>query len=118
APLPKRKKLLLHLGTAQVECTVALIDREELEPGESALAQLRLGEWVAGLSGQRFILRGFRPLPGRGATLAGGRVLAITPSKPRRGAAEHLRPLVEGDNEARLALLLRQAGHRPLPLPA
>ena len=116
ASLPKRKKLLLHLGTAQVECTVALIDREQLKSGESALAQLRLGEWVAALPGQRFILRGFRALPGRGATLAGGRVLAITPSKHRRGAGEQLRPLVEGDNEARLALLLRDAGYRGLTL--
>jgi selenocysteine-specific elongation factor len=113
-PLPKRKKLLLHLGTSQVECTVALIDRDELRPGETALAQLRLGEWVAALPGQRFILRGFRALPGRGATLAGGRVLAIAPSKHRRGAAEQLRPLLEGDNEARIALLLRQAGYRGL----
>ena len=114
--LPKRKKLLLHLGTSQVECTVALIDRDELRPGETALAQLRLGEWVAALPGQRFILRGFRALPGRGATLAGGRVLAIAPSKHRRGTAEQLRPLLEGDNEARIALLLRQAGYRGLTI--
>jgi selenocysteine-specific elongation factor len=114
APLPKRKKLLLHLGTAQVECTVALLDSDELAPGKTGLAQLRLGEWVAGLPGQRFILRGFRVLPGRGATLAGGRVLAITPGKHRRGAAELLRPLVDGDSEARVAWLLRQAGYRGL----
>jgi selenocysteine-specific elongation factor len=116
APLPRRKKLLLHLGTAQVECAVALLDLSELRPGETALAQLRLGEWVAALPGQRFILRGFRALPGRGATLAGGRVLAITPPRHRRGASELLRPLVEGDAEARVAWLLRQAGYRGLAL--
>src|SRR5262249_60268545 len=102
--------------TAQVHCIVALLGREERKAGASALAQLRPGEWVAALRGQRFILRGFRALPGRGATLAGARVLAITPSKHRRGAGEQLRPLVEGDNEARLALLLREAGYRGLTL--
>jgi selenocysteine-specific elongation factor len=114
APLPRRRKLLLHLGTAQVECTVALIDADELRPGESALAQLRLGEWVAALPGQRFILRGFRALAGRGATLAGGRVLAIAPSRHRRGASEKLRPLLQGDSEGRVSWLLTQAGYRGL----
>ena len=37
-------------------------------PGETGLAQLRLQAPVAALPGQRFILRGARPLPGRGAT--------------------------------------------------
>ncbi|HYR56635.1 MAG TPA: SelB C-terminal domain-containing protein, partial [Myxococcaceae bacterium] len=66
--------------------------------------------------GQHFILRGSRALPGRGATLAGGRVLAIAPSRHRRGAAEQLRPLVEADNEAKIAWLLRQAGYRGLTM--
>src|SRR5262249_53944208 len=110
-PLPKRKKLLLHLGTAQVEATVALLDVPELRPGETGFAQLRLGEPVAALPGQRFILRGFRALPGRGTTLAGGEVLTLTPPKRRRGASELLRPLTEGDAEARLAWLLNQAGY-------
>ena len=65
---PRRRKLLLHLGTAQVEATVALLDLDELAPGETALAQLRLAAPVAALPGQRFILRGSRALPGRGAT--------------------------------------------------
>jgi selenocysteine-specific elongation factor len=109
--LPKRKKLLLHLGTAQVEATVALLDAPELRPGETGFAQLRLGEPVAALPGQRFILRGFRALLGRGTTLAGGEVLTLTPPKRRRGASELLRPLTEGDAEARLAWLLNQAGY-------
>lgn len=113
-PLPKRKKLLLHLGTAQVEATVALLDSDELRPGETAFAQLRLGAEVLALPGQRFILRGFRVLPNRGATMAGGQVLTLTPPKRRKGASETLRALRDGDAEARLALLLNQAGYRGL----
>ncbi len=114
APLGKRTRLLLHLGTAQVEATVALLDLEELRPGESALAQLRLAQEIAALPGQRFILRGSKVLPGRGATVAGGRVLAISGARRRRGASELLKPLLEGDLEAKLSWLLRQAGYTGL----
>lgn len=113
-PLPKRQKLLVHLGTAQVEGTAALLDLDELRPGEKALAQLRLAHPVAALPGQRFILRGSKVLPGRGATVAGGRVLALAQARRRRGASELLRPLLEGDLEAKAAWLLRQAGYAGL----
>ena len=111
-PLSRRQKLLLHLGTTQVDCTVALLDVDSLAPGESCFAQLRLSEPVVALPEQRFILRGSKALPGRGATLAGGRVLSLAPPKRRKGASEVLKPLVEGDLEARLTWLLRQAGYR------
>jgi selenocysteine-specific elongation factor len=113
-PLPRRRKLLLHLGTAQVEATVALLDLEKLEPGETCLAQLRLSGPLAALVGQRFILRGSRVLPGRGATVAGGRVLAISPPRRRKGASEVVAPLLEADANGQVAWLLRQAGYRGL----
>lgn len=113
-PLRRRSKLLLHLGTAQVEATVALLDVESLAPAEKAFAQLRIASEVPALPGQRFILRGSRALKGRGATLAGGRVLAIAPPRRRGGAAKTLEPLAEASPEQRVAWLLRQAGYRGL----
>ncbi|QSQ20172.1 selenocysteine-specific translation elongation factor [Pyxidicoccus parkwayensis] len=113
-PLPRRRKLLLHLGTAQVEATVALLDVERLEPGETALAQLRLDAPVGALVGQRFILRGSRALPGRGATVAGGRILSIAPPRRRKGGSEVVAPLLEADPQGQVAWLLRQAGYRGL----
>ncbi|QDE66505.1 selenocysteine-specific translation elongation factor [Myxococcus xanthus] len=117
SPLPRRSKLLLHLGTAQVEATVALLDVERLEPGETTLAQLRLGTSVGALVGQRFILRGARALPGRGATVAGGRILSISPPKRRKGGASAVVPLLEADPAGQVAWLLRQAGYRGLTQP-
>ncbi len=114
APLPRRRTLLLHLGTAQVEARLTLIDLPELAPGETGLAQLRLQAPVAALPGQRFILRGPRPLPGRGATLAGGRALTITAPRRRRGAAALLEPMRGEELEPRLVWLTRQAGYRGL----
>ena len=112
--LRRRERLLLHLGTAQRPCTVALLGVEMLAPGHSALAQLRLAEPVAALVHQRFILRGTRALVGRGATLAGGRVLSLAAKKRRPAAAEALRPLREADPspEVRVRWLLAEAGQR------
>jgi selenocysteine-specific elongation factor len=117
-PLRHRAKLLLHVGTAQVQATVALLDRAELAPGASALAQLRLAEPVAALPGQRFILRGFAVLEGRGKTVGGGRVLAVAPPRRRRGRPEaiaQLAILAGADPDARLAAVLEMAGPAGLP---
>jgi selenocysteine-specific elongation factor len=92
---------------------VALLDRDELAPGATALVQIRLGEPVATLPGQRFILRGSAALEGRGRTLAGGRVLAVGPPRRRRGRPESLaqvRQLSQGDVDARVLTILELAG--------
>ncbi|HET8541332.1 MAG TPA: selenocysteine-specific translation elongation factor [Anaeromyxobacter sp.] len=112
-PLRHRAKLLLHVGTAQVPATVALLDRGELAPGATAFAQLRLGAPAAALPGQRFILRGFAVLEGRGKTVGGGRVLAVAAPKRRRGrpeATRQLEVLARGDADARVAAVLEMAG--------
>ncbi len=119
--LRHRARLLLHVGTAQVQATVSLQDRAELAPGATALAQLRLAEPVAALPGQRFILRGFAKLDGRGATLAGGRVLSVAAPRRRRGRAESLAQLerLAGPSvDARVATVLAMAGPAGLPAPA
>ena len=114
APLRPRARLLLHLGTAQVEATVGWTERPSLEPGASGLAQLRLSRPVAALPGQRFILRGSRALAGRGATLGGGHVLAVGAPRRRKGAEARLRPLLDGDAATALPWLLEEAGYRGL----
>jgi selenocysteine-specific elongation factor len=120
-PLRHRARLLLHVGTAQVSAAVALLDRAELGPGASAPAQLRLAAPVAALPGQRFILRGFAKLDGRGATLAGGRILSVAAPRRRRGRPEHaaqLQALGSGDVDVRVAAVLAVAGPAGLALPA
>ncbi len=120
--LRHRARLLLHVGTAQVPCALALVDgRAELHPGATAPAQLRLAAPVAALPGQRFILRGFRAIEGRGKTVGGGRILAVVPRKRRRGRAEdleQLRVLAGADVDARIATVLAMAGPAGLPADA
>jgi len=112
-PLRDRARLLAHIGTAQVPCVVALVDRAQLAPGERALGQLRLSQPAAAIAGLRFLLRGKLPkAPRRGhhpmvspgeamvspsdrlspsggtrahaSTLGGGRILAVASRKRRR----------------------------------
>ncbi|HET7753400.1 MAG TPA: SelB C-terminal domain-containing protein, partial [Anaeromyxobacteraceae bacterium] len=117
-PMKHRAKLLLHLGTAQVPVQVALLDRGELAPGDTAPAQLRLSTPAAAVPGQRFILRGFAVLEGRGKTLGGGRVLAVAARRRKRGRQEELAQLellARGDADARLGAVLDIAGPAGLP---
>jgi selenocysteine-specific elongation factor len=112
-PLKHRAKLLLHVGTAQAQAQVALVDRAELLPGATALGQLRLASPVVALPGQRFILRGFTVLEGRGKTVGGGRVLAVAARRRKRGRPDEnaqLETLARGDVEARVATVLAIAG--------
>ncbi len=119
--LRNRARLLLHVGTAQVPATIALIDRAELAPGDTALAQLRLAEPIAALAGQRFILRGFTVLEGRGKTVGGGRVLGVAAPKRRTGRSEalaSLQALASGDLDVRVAAVLEMAGPAGLEVPS
>jgi len=113
-PLPRRSRQLLSLGTAHVEVSVRLLDVDALRPGEKCFAQLRLATPLASLPNQRFILRGSRALEGRGATLAGGRVLTLNPGRRKRGSAEKLEAFAAADADARIAWLLTEAGYAGL----
>ncbi len=114
APLARRTRQLVTLGTAQVEAVVRLVDVEALRPGERCFAQLRCAAPIAALPGLHFILRGTRVVEGRGATVAGGRVLLVNPPRRRAGGAEKLQRFAEAPLEERLRLLLTEAGYAGL----
>ena len=90
-PLKDRARLLAHVGTAQVGCVVALVDRAQLAPGERALAQLRLAQPAAAIAGLRFLLRGtVAQTRGHASTLGGGRILSVAARKRRRRESDRL----------------------------
>jgi selenocysteine-specific elongation factor len=84
--LKHRAGLRLHSSTYDVPATVILFDRNSLEPGESAHAQLRLARPVLLLNGDPFVLRSSSP----SATIAGGRILDPFPPGHRRRSVEAL----------------------------
>ena len=68
-----------HVGTAEGYGRVVLLGADRLEPGESALAEVRLEEAVVAAPGDRYVVRGLSPL----TTLGGGTVLEVTESKAK-----------------------------------
>ncbi|HYL68099.1 MAG TPA: selenocysteine-specific translation elongation factor, partial [Candidatus Limnocylindria bacterium] len=72
-PLKSRARVHFHQGTAEAIAEMVLLDRNELAPGESGFAQLRLDTPVLLLPGDRFILRQFSPVE----TIGGGVALDV-----------------------------------------
>ena len=94
----------LHLGTAEVLASVSVLDRDQIDPGEWALAQLFLEEPVTAVWGQPFVLRD----SSAEWTLGGGQVLQPTATKLRRRHIEHLdqaERLWSDDSETRATAL-------------
>ena len=85
-PLKHRSTLRLHSATYEVAAKVILFDRESLEPGESAFAQLRLARPVLLLHGDPFVLRTSSP----STTVGGGTILDPSPPSRRRRSIEAL----------------------------
>jgi selenocysteine-specific elongation factor len=120
-PLGRRTKVLVHHGTRQVSATMVLLDRAPVEPGERAMAQLRLEEPLVALPGDRYIVRGFRVLEHYGTTLGGGEVLRAHPGKHRLNrpaelsrAADQLARILAGDEEARVEVEIEAQGYSGL----
>lgn len=107
-PLKHRKEAHFHHGAREVMARVYLLDREALEPGETAVCQVRFTAPMAGVFGDRVVLRSFSPL----RTIAGGRVLCPIGRKVRRFSAgvEQLKGLAAGAAEEVVAVQLARAG--------
>jgi selenocysteine-specific elongation factor len=94
-PLKRRDRVRLHVGTAEVLASVIPLERNAIEPGESALVQLYLSEPVVTTWNQPCVLRSESPV----TTVAGGRVLVPAAAKLRRASEatlSRLRHLVDG----------------------
>jgi selenocysteine-specific elongation factor len=97
-PLKNRARVHFHQGTAEAIADVVLIAGNELAPGQSALAQLRLDQPVLLLPSDRFILRQFSPV----VTIGGGTALDVQAPRHKRAdpsVAPFLETLERGREE-------------------
>ncbi len=78
--LKNRAKVRFHTGTSEIISTVVLLDRDELEPGDTCFVQIRLDEPIAVLRNDRFVLRSYSPV----RTIGGGEILNSLPVKKKR----------------------------------
>ncbi len=79
-PLANRTRVRFHVGTSEIMGRVILLDRDELQPGEETLAQLRLEEPAVAAPEDRYVLRSYSPIQ----TIGGGIILNTLPAKHKR----------------------------------
>jgi len=95
-PLKNRTRVRFYSGTSELEGYVILLDRDELEAGAKAVAQLRVEEPVSVVRDDRFVIRSYSPI----RTIGGGYVIDPFPKKHKRfkdSVLNHLHVLAEGD---------------------
>jgi selenocysteine-specific elongation factor len=85
-PLKHRQPVRFHVGTQAVMGTLALLDRDTIDPGTWGLAQLFLEEEATTTWGQPFVLRDVSDQ----ITLGGGQILQPVARKIRRRHLELL----------------------------
>ncbi|SHJ82652.1 selenocysteine-specific translation elongation factor [Paramaledivibacter caminithermalis] len=91
-------RLRFYHGTKEILCRVVLLDRDELNPGESCYAQLRLEEETACKYGDRFVVRFYSPLE----TIGGGVILdpnAVKHKRSNEDIINELKVKSEGNND-------------------
>jgi len=111
--LRTRARIRFHLGASEVIGRAHLLDREELRPGESALAQLRLESPAVALQGDRFVVRSYSPQ----ITIGGGSVLVAHAVKHRKKDTDVVQTLSlveKGSPRDRVAQAVRAAGGKGL----
>ena len=79
-PVKNRARIRFHTGTSEVLGLLILLDKDELAPGETALAQIRLDSPVAVVKDDRFVIRSYSPM----RTIGGGHILNPIPRKHKR----------------------------------
>ena len=109
-PVKNRDRVRLHTGTCELPCNIILLDRESLEPGETAVVQMRLDGPVACVKDDHFVVRSYSPV----RTLGGGRILNPIPAKHKRLKQEiinDLSALAAADEETLILLHAKSAGY-------
>ena len=73
-PLRPRETVRFHVGTSEVLGEVVLLEHKQLDPGQSALCQVRLWHPVVASAGDRFVLRLHSPM----VTIGGGTIIGAS----------------------------------------
>lgn len=91
-----RDPVHFHIGTGRAVARVVLLDRDELDPGTEAYAQLSLDQPLQAHRGDHFIIRSYSPM----ITIGGGVIVDSAPHKHKRfrnDVMQRLKDLSSGD---------------------
>jgi selenocysteine-specific elongation factor len=84
-PLRHRGRYTLHIGTAEVPASLALLEGPQAEPGSKTLAQFVVARPLVAVAGEPYVLREESPA----WTVGGGRVIQPTARRIRRRDLTH-----------------------------
>ena len=109
--LRHRGEIHFHHSARELAARLYFYDRDRLEPGDTALVEVHFSEPVAGIFGDRCIVRAFSPL----RTVAGGSILYPLDTAPRRSHIDaamqaRLLSLPDADDQTRIGVQLELAG--------
>jgi selenocysteine-specific elongation factor len=110
-----RSRVRFHAGAAEVLGRVRILEgSQQIAPGSSGLAQLRLEAPVVAVHGDRFILRSYSPAE----TIAGGVIVDPFATKHRGREMAHtlelLRSLMSDERATKFEAFVQTAGDRGL----
>jgi len=108
-PLKNRTRVRFHTGTCEIMGNLILLENETLEPGSTAVVQIRLESPVACVKDDRYVIRSYSPV----RTIAGGEILNPFPSKHKRfkdEIVEGLKGITEQDLESTITFHCSQVG--------
>lgn len=108
-PLKSRSRIRFHAGTNEILGEIIVLDQHNLEPGGTALCQIRLDEPIVVIPGDPFVLRRHSPLQ----LLGGGQILGVSEYRLKAGkefVIERLRKKEEavGSLEEQIVLALQE----------
>ena len=112
-PLKNRTRIRLHAGTNEIMGNLIILEKDTIDPGETAVVQIRLESPVSCVKGDRFVIRSYSPV----RTIAGGEILNPFPPKHKRfkdEIVEGLKGIVENDLNEIIAFHMSQAGYSGL----
>jgi len=115
-PLKNRARVRFYLGTRETLGRVALLDREELEPGSVVYAQIVLEEEAVPVKGDRFVIRSYSPM----RTIGGGVVIDPLPKRKHKRFRDEVISALATRERGTPAEIVRQylEGNTSLFLPA
>jgi len=108
-PLKNRSLVRFHSGTSETISRIVLLDRDQIEPGKDAFAQILFEKPGVNIAGDRFVVRSYSPV----RTIGGGGVLDPLPGKHKRHSGRILQvmgTLENGSDLERALVILDRSG--------
>lgn len=109
-PIKNRARIRFHAGTSEILGIIILLEKDELMPGESAIAQIRLDVPVTLVKNDRFVIRSYSPV----RTIGGGQILNPVPKKHKRfkpNVIKGLKSIIDGLPENIISYYVNESGY-------